>query len=55
MGVLGSRQAATRFDEEARLEPEYRLFAFIVMSFWVIAIAVAILVAAAPSVGHFGS
>jgi hypothetical protein len=37
------------------VEPEYRLFAFIVMSFWVIAIAVAILVAAAPDIGHFGA
>ncbi len=40
-------------DQEVRLEPEYRLFAFIVMSFWVIAIALAILVAAAPNIGYF--
>lgn len=40
-------------DQEVRLEPEYRLFAFIVMSFWVVAIAVAILVAAWPSFGYF--
>ena len=32
---------------------EYALFAFIVMSFWVIAIAVALVVAINPDIGHF--
>ncbi len=36
------------------MEPEYRLFFAIVMVFWVIAIALAILVAAVPSWSHFG-
>lgn len=35
------------------MEPEYRLFAFIVMSFWVVSIALAILVAVSPGIGHF--
>ncbi len=35
------------------MEPEYRLFALIVMTFWVIAIALAIIVAAVPSWSHF--
>ncbi len=35
------------------MEPEYRLFAAIVMGFWVIAIALAIVVAAVPDWSHF--
>lgn len=32
---------------------DYALFAFIVMSFWVVAIAVALVVAIHPAIGHF--
>ncbi len=35
------------------MDPQYRLFALIVMTFWIIAIALAIFAAVAPNWAHF--